>query len=138
VTELGSTNLASATTWAEQPSFSPDGSQIVFHRISMDAETAEGRPTGSSLFIVNRDGTGLHEVAIPGKSPDGDASWSPRLSGRGSATWIQDGQRILYCDQARIKVMDADGTHSVALALGPSMVNGPTGFTYYAFWQPQP
>jgi dipeptidyl aminopeptidase/acylaminoacyl peptidase len=179
VTEFGSTNLASATTWAEQPSFSPDGSQIVFHRISMDAASVDGRPTASSLFIVNRDGTGLHEVAIPGKSPVGDASWSPdgtrilvtiqsihdwndawrqgggddtpsifsispdgtgftRLSSGGSATWIEGGQKILYFDQARIRVMDADASHSVPLALGPSMVNAPTGYTYYAFWQPQP
>jgi len=179
VRELASTTLASATTWAEQPSFSPDGSQIVFHRISMDAATAEGRPTASTLFIVNRDGTGLRQVAIRGNSPVGDASWSPdgsrilvtvqaihdwndawrlgggddaprifsiapdgsgftELSTGGSATWIQNGTKILYFDLARIRVMDADGTHSVPLALGPSMVNAPTGFTYYAFWQPQP
>jgi Tol biopolymer transport system component len=63
-----------------QPSWSPDGNQIVF--IS-PCDTHREVYTGSSLFIINEDGTGLTPLPIIGGG-DYDPAWSP------------DGEYILF------------------------------------------
>ena len=51
------------------PDFSPDGSQIIFSRLTKEGEDKNGR-----LYIVNSDGTGLTKI---GHEYLYDASWSP-------------------------------------------------------------
>ena len=63
-----------------QPSWSPDGNQIVF--IS-PCDTHREVYTGSSLFIINEDGTDLIPLPIVGGG-DYDPAWSP------------DGESILF------------------------------------------
>jgi len=63
-----------------QPSWSPDGNQLVF--IS-PCDSLREVYTGSSLFIINIDGTGLTPLPTIGGG-DFDPSWSP------------DGSRILF------------------------------------------
>lgn len=70
--------------YAADPQISPDGSQIVYVRRSMDIMKDRGR---SRLWIVNADGTG-HRPLTTG---DGNAS-SPR--------WSPDGTRLLYVSSA--------------------------------------
>jgi TolB protein len=82
VTILDSTQVSSSDVWLAQPSWSPDGTQIVYHKVVHDP--AQDKFTDSSIFIVNADGSGLHELALPSDTPWGDADWSP------------DGTRIVF------------------------------------------
>jgi len=75
VTILESTQVSSSDVWLAQPSWSPDGAQIVYHKGVHDP--AQDKITDSSIFIVNADGSGLHELALPSDTPWGDADWSP-------------------------------------------------------------
>jgi dipeptidyl aminopeptidase/acylaminoacyl peptidase len=55
--------------------YSPDGKQIVFSRSNpVGSQTCAA--TNSALFVVNVDGTGLHQITPPGFCDD-DGSWSP-------------------------------------------------------------
>jgi len=77
------------------PSWSPDGSNIVFERRTT---VVLGVPFTSSIWTVNPDGTGATEIA-PGTGP----SWSP------------DGTRIVYSLNGEIHEMNADGTGDVKI-----------------------
>ena len=81
VTELASTKLTAAgdSAWNEYPRWSPDGTQILFYRWT---KGANNDPTGSGLWIVNADGTNLHQLSTVPFA--GDAEWSP------------DGSRIAF------------------------------------------
>jgi Tol biopolymer transport system component len=50
--------LTDDSVQALTPTWSPDGSQIVFH-------TPIGTPTGFQLFRINADGTGLTQITTP-------------------------------------------------------------------------
>jgi Tol biopolymer transport system component len=52
--------------------YSPDGKQLVFGRVGPDNNCTKT----SALFVVNVDGTGLHQIT-PGGWCDDDGSWSP-------------------------------------------------------------
>ena len=82
VTILDSTQTSSSDVWLDKPSWSPDGQQIVYTKVNHDA--AQDKVTDSSIFIVNADGSGLHELALPSETPWGDPDWSP------------DGTRIVF------------------------------------------
>ena len=82
VTILEPTQISSSDVWLAQPSWSPDGTQIVYHKVVHDP--AQDKFTDSSIFIVNADGSGLHELDLPSDTPWGDADWSP------------DGTRIVF------------------------------------------
>ena len=80
------------------PNWSPDGTRIVFHRLTGIDET--------EVFVVNADGSGLTQLTFsPG--PDGMASWSP------------DGSKIVFISYRtggyRVWVMNADGSNPVQL-----------------------
>jgi Tol biopolymer transport system component len=82
--------LVLASRELDQPAdWSPDGRKILFTRYDSD------RP-GSSVYVVNVDGTGLRKLA------------------RGLAgTWSPDGTRIVYTTDfpGRVSVMRSDGSH---------------------------
>jgi TolB protein len=82
VTILDSTRSSSSDVWLDEPSWSPDGQQIVYYKVVRDP--AQDKVTDSSIFIVNADGSGLHELALPSETPWGDPNWSP------------DGTRIVF------------------------------------------
>lgn len=71
---LEPTRLSTSLAWLGAPSWSPDGTQLVYHEIVMDAD---GKPTGvSHLYVVNADGSGLHSLPTPYLGA-GDPAWSP-------------------------------------------------------------
>jgi len=82
VTLLEPTRSKDADGVQTQPTWSPDGSQIAFARVKDDAKT--GEPLGSQIYIVNADGTGLHQMPLDQGRPWGDPEWSP------------DGSRIVF------------------------------------------
>jgi TolB protein len=82
VTILDPTRSSSSDVWLDEPSWSPDGQQIVYHKVIHDAK--QDKVVDSNIFIVNADGSGLHELALPDGTPWGDADWSP------------DGSRIVF------------------------------------------
>jgi TolB protein len=82
VTILESTETSSSDVWLAEPSWSPDGKQVVYHKVVYDR--AQDKVTDTRIFIVNADGSGLHELALPSETPWGDADWSP------------DGTRIVF------------------------------------------
>jgi TolB protein len=82
VTILDSTRSSSSDVWLEEPSWSPDSQQIVYHKVVYD--DAQDKVVDTNILIVNADGSGLHELALPDGTPWGDADWSP------------DGSRIVF------------------------------------------
>ena len=93
------------------PSWSPNGSRIVFERRE---NTISSGIITLSIWTVDPDGTDLTQVA-PGTTP----SWSP------------NGQRIVYSLGGLIREMNADGTGDVQVTQSEgfsdkSPVSGPT------------
>jgi TolB protein len=73
VTVLESTRQGPPSAELGRPAWSPDGKQIAYYVVPKN----DILPTGASqIFIVNADGTGLHQLATPGLAV-GDPSWSP-------------------------------------------------------------
>jgi Tol biopolymer transport system component len=98
VTILDSTRSSSADVWLDEPSWSPDGQQIVYHKVIFDRP--QDKVVDTNIFIVNADGSGLHELALPEGTPWGDADWSP------------DGSRIVFSSYP-IRAGFAGGTAEV-------------------------
>ncbi|MER6401877.1 hypothetical protein ABT263_38470 [Kitasatospora sp. NPDC001603] len=98
------------------PSWSPDGKQLVFeYRTSSTGQPASGR----ALYVVNADGTGLRRLT----------PWELRAGER--ASWSPDGTRILfttypagpdYTPGGGIYTVQPDGSAIDALTPGPSEV----------------
>ena len=82
VTALPATTLSAEVGYVAQPTWSADGTQIVYQRTLQGP--ADESFTGASLFVINADGTGLHELPAPADKPAGDPDWSP------------DGTRIVF------------------------------------------
>ncbi|MGH9124105.1 MAG: TolB family protein [Acidimicrobiales bacterium] len=90
-------------------SFSPDGQQLVFDGRASDALPNGAIPT--HLWIINHDGSGMHEVAAGTEYPEGP-SWSP------------DGKSIAYYGQP----VNANGDISLYLL---DVSSGSTRFLAY-------
>ena len=82
VTLIETTRTSSPDIWLAEPSWSPDGLQLIYGEVHFDP--AQDKIVDARLFIVNADGSGRHELALPAETPFGDADWSP------------DGSRIVF------------------------------------------
>ena len=71
------------------PAWSPDGRRIAF----------EGGPAAYGVYVVNADGGGQRRLARKGRAP----AWSP------------DGRKIAFVSDAKIYLMNADGSEHLAL-----------------------
>jgi Tol biopolymer transport system component len=98
VTMLDATRSSSPDVWLDEPSWSPDGRQIVYYKVHHDA--AQDKVTDTRIFIVNADGNALHELALPSETPWGDPDWSP------------DGTRIVFSSYP-IRYLSAGDTPEV-------------------------
>ena len=88
---------------ASSPAWSPDGSKIAFTSIRFSNDY--------DIYVMNQDGTGVTNLTNTGTAIDEvGASWSP------------DGTKIAYehweSDQARIWIMNADGSGQVQVTDG--------------------
>jgi serine/threonine protein kinase len=103
----GLTRLTNVVDGACQPDFSPDGRQIVF---TAPCPGNQERYPGSSLWVVNVDGSGLRALPTVPLGGDFDPAWSP------------DGRRIAFTSlrdgRAQIYAMNLDGTELANLSGG--------------------
>jgi Tol biopolymer transport system component len=85
-----------------EPAFSPDGTQIVFSRIT---NPGEGDPQMQSLLTVNTDGTDLREV-VPTRAGLEHPDWSPdgKWLGFNISSWQRD-----LADSGALLVVRPDG-----------------------------
>lgn len=123
------------------PTYSPDGTQIVFQGVqgphgACIPRSPKGGATGTcppgtdlrigeldgSVFVVNADGTGLHRIASRMPGVHSPPTWSP------------DGQWILFSDgTGSIYVVHPDGTalRRIALETAPRLRQA-----FYPSWSP--
>lgn len=104
----GQTQLTTAANSSRTPSFSPDGSKIVF---------ARSGPAGSAIWIMNSDGSDPTPLTTGSSSADdGSPSFSP------------DGRQIVFDryngSQQDIWVMNADGTGQAPVTSTPQLESG--------------
>jgi Tol biopolymer transport system component len=97
----GSNRTRLTTGFDYEPSWSPDGTKIAFHRSAGIGRIAAGGGTSSLIMTMNADGSNPTAIG-PGLSP----SWSP------------DGTRIVYVIEGEIHEMDLDGSDDVAVTQG--------------------
>jgi Tol biopolymer transport system component len=95
--------------WSTHPTFSPDGSKIVY------ASTQSGQ---SQIWTMNRDGSGLKRLTFPSDTaPDANApNWSP--DGQSIVFW--SGYETLY---GNIWIMNKDGSGRKQLTFDPGPIS---------------
>jgi len=90
----------------DQPAWSPDGSKVAFQYNLVDRSYTDSLNLDAGIWIVNADGTGLHQVTqrAPGSAWDFGPQWSP------------DGSKLVFY-RADLKIgadavftVDVDGT----------------------------
>lgn len=74
VTALSSTNVAGDTGYVAQPSWSPDGTRLVYYRVFQ--MTSDQRPTDSEIYVVGTDDAGLRKLPRPNVGWAADPDWS--------------------------------------------------------------
>ena len=91
----------------EPGDYSPDGSQIVFGR----TDAARSANANHALFVVNLNGTGLHQISPWGSGTEADGSWSP------------NGNWILFDSKGSLYVVHPDGTGLAKIPLATSGIS---------------
>jgi Tol biopolymer transport system component len=85
VTRLPTTSVPESDGWVAQPTWSPDGLQVAYHRNTQ--KPGDNFPSDTRIWIVNADGTGLYRLATPADYKAADPDWSP------------DGSRIVFATE---------------------------------------
>ena len=98
----GVIQLVERSSFDGSPAWSPDGAQIAFRSENPGPFGSYGR-----IFLVNVDGTGLHQLT-PEVSP-GDYVYDD------GARWSPDGSRILFTRNGALHVINRDGTGLASL-----------------------
>lgn len=105
----GQVSITTNAVLDQDPSWSPDGSKLVF---------GSGVSPGIGVFVVNADGSGLTKLAGSSGHDDSDPAWSPD-GGRIAFTSNRDGNNEIY-------VMNADGSGQTRLTSDPGSDMHPT------------
>lgn len=97
--------LVGRNSFDGSPAWSPDGTRLAFR-----SELAGPYGNYGRIFVVNTDGTGLHQLTpeTPDYTYDDSPSWSP------------DGSRLLYSHSGALYVINVDGTSPTSLGVGGS------------------
>jgi Tol biopolymer transport system component len=99
--------LTSGASFDRNPSFSPNGQQVVFDRSTL----LDPRP---QIFIVNIDGTGLRQLT------EGSKNYDPVFAPSGKwIAFVSDRDHDVKTDRSDILSMRADGTKQKVLIDGP-------------------
>jgi TolB protein len=113
--------LVSNSSFDGEPVWSPDGTRIAFRSTLKGPSGDYGR-----IFVINRDGTGLHQLTpeTTDYSYDGDPSWSP------------DGTQIAFSRSGMLYVINADGSAATSLGInGGTPAWSPDGSKIaYSWW----
>ncbi len=115
-----STDSAQINPFYSAPNWSPDGTQLVF--------PANIQGSGSGIYIMNKDGTGLHKVIATNQYYFNDPVWSPAPAADGK--W-----KIAFSDQPAgqsqqdLFLVNLDGT-------GLVNITNSTSSEYYPTWDP--
>jgi TolB protein len=96
----------------EEPSFSPDGTQIAFTHLRAGF-------SGAAVFVVNVDGTGRTKISPKSSTFEIASDWSPD----GSSIAITNDDS----NHARVMTMDPDGSNRVVVTRGSSPSWSPDG-----------
>ncbi len=109
-------NLTNHDYWDFDPSFSPDGTKIVFHSNRPPSPGNRGQ-----IYVMNTDGSNPVAMTKTGRT-NYNAAWSP------------DGTKISFSSErdgnTEVYLMNADGTEQV------NLTNYPEGYDSGADWSP--
>lgn len=113
--------LVSNSSFDGEPAWSPDGTKVAFRSERTGPYGAYGR-----IFVVNRDGTALHQV-----SPE-----TAEYTYDSSPSWSPDGTQIAYSHNGALYVINSDGSAPTSLGIsGMNPVWSPDGSKIvYAWW----
>jgi len=88
-----------------RPDWSPNGKKILFSR----GVPNDGSTSGQSLWVMNADGSNLHQLTLPLTStfdPEG-YYWG--------FCWSPDGKKIVFTHNGQVYIMNPDGTNIIQL-----------------------
>ena len=103
--------------------WSPQGNEIVFsQRVMPDGRSSPD--ARSSIWVVQANGTGLHEIHVQAQPACGGAISDPSSQGCFQPRWSPDGKKIIFSrgtsgdSDSNIYTVDADGTNLTQITHG--------------------